>query len=290
MDKQTPLTIAHFVPEVRSWRAEQERRAGGRISLGLVPTMGYLHEGHLSLVRRARAENDRVAVSIFVNPAQFNAPSDLESYPRDIERDLALLRAGGCDVVLIPPPEAMYPPGFQTWVEPGGVAAPLEGAHRPGHFRGVATVVLKLFGIFEPARSYFGLKDYQQLAVIRTMVRDLDVPVEIVGCPTLREPDGLAMSSRNARLGPEDRAAATVLHRALSAARERWEGGEVDAEILRDAMRTVIAGESRAQLEYASVADALTLAELETVRGPALLSLAVRVGPVRLIDNVVLAL
>lgn len=286
------MHIANSIADVRSWRADEERRAGGRISLGLVPTMGYLHEGHLSLVRRARAENDRVAVSIFVNPAQFNAPSDLENYPRDIERDLALLRAGGCDLVLVPPPEAMYPPGFQTWVEPGAVAAPLEGAHRPGHFRGVATVVLKLFGIFEPARAYFGLKDYQQLAVIQTMVRDLDVPVEIVGCPTLREPDGLAMSSRNARLGPEDRAAAVVLHRALSAARERWEGwedGEADAEVLRDTMRAVIASEPRAQLEYASVADALTLAELETVRGPALLSLAVRVGPVRLIDNIVLA-
>ncbi len=284
------MRIATTIAEVRAWRAEADRATGGRATVGLVPTMGYLHAGHVSLVARARAENDRVAASIFVNPAQFNSAEDLARYPRDPERDAALLREAGCDIVLMPDPAEIYPPGFQTWVEVGSIAAPLEGAHRPGHFRGVATVVLKLFGIFEPTRAYFGEKDYQQLAVIRALARDLDVPVRVVGCPTVREADGLAMSSRNARLGPDDRRAATVLYRALGAARAAWEGGETDAGVLRARMAAVFAAEPRATVEYASVADATTLEELATVRGPALLSVAAVVGPVRLIDNVVVGM
>ncbi|RIL06989.1 pantoate--beta-alanine ligase [bacterium] len=281
------MRIATTIAEIRAWRAEADRAAGGRAAVGLVPTMGYLHAGHVSLVARARAENARVAASVFVNPAQFNSAEDLARYPRDPERDAALLRDAGCDIVLMPDPAEVYPPGFQTWVDVGPIAAPLEGAHRPGHFRGVATVVLKLFGIFEPARAYFGQKDYQQLAVIRTLVRDLDVPVDVVGCPTVREADGLAMSSRNARLGPDDRRAATVLHRALRAAEAAWAGGERDAGALRARMAAVFAQEPRAAVEYVSVADAATLEELEAVRGPALLSVAAVVGPVRLIDNIV---
>ncbi len=255
---------------------------------GFVPTMGYLHEGHLSLVRRARAENDRVAVSIFVNPAQFGPHEDYDRYPRDLERDLRLLEPLGVDLVFAPSVEEMYPPGFQTWVIVEEVSRPLEGAARPGHFRGVATVVTKLFHIVQPDRAYFGQKDAQQVAVIRRMVQDLNIPVEIVVCPTVREPDGLAMSSRNTYLNPEERRAATVLFRALQAAKARYEAGERDAERLREAMREVIGAEPLARLDYVSVADPETMQELNRVEGRALLSLAVYIGRTRLIDNILL--
>jgi pantoate--beta-alanine ligase len=273
---ETVTTIA----EVRAWR----HRAPGTV--GLVPTMGYLHEGHLSLARRARAENDRVAASLFVNPTQFGPREDLSRYPRSLARDQELLAAAGCELLFAPEPTEVYPPGHETFVDVGSVAAPLEGERRPGHFRGVATVVLKLFGIFEPTRAYFGEKDAQQLAVIRRMARDLDVPVEVVPCPTVREADGLAMSSRNSYLAAAERAAAPVLYRALEAARTRWDAGERDADTLRDTMRVVLEIEPLAKVDYASVADPDTFRELSgRIEGPAHLLLAVQVGPARLIDN-----
>lgn len=257
-------------------------------TLGLVPTMGALHAGHLALVARAGVENDCVAASIFVNPTQFGPHEDLAAYPQPRERDLALLREHGVDLVWTPTPADVYPPGFQTWIDVGEVSRPLEGAHRPGHFRGVATVVAKLFNAFTPDRAYFGQKDAQQLAVIRRMARDLNFPLEIVACPTVREPDGLAMSSRNSYLNPEQRAAATVLYRALSAARSQVESGERDGAVLRAAMQAVLDQEPLAQTDYVSVADPETLQELARVEDGALLSLAVRIGQVRLIDNLLL--
>lgn len=276
------MKVLHARAEIREWRAANPG------SLGLVPTMGYLHAGHISLVDRARAENDRVAASIFANPAQFNDPADLEAYPRDIPRDCAMLEAAGCDLVWIPEPDEVYPEGHQTWVEPGEIADPLEGAHRPGHFRGVATIVAKLFGLFQPSRAYFGQKDAQQLAVIRRMVLDLDLPVTVVGCPTLRESDGLAMSSRNARLRPVERQAAAVLYRALSAAGAAWQAGEAEADTLRATMLAVLEAEPLAKTEYVSVADGLSLKELEQAAAGAVLSMAVQIGEARLIDNIVL--
>lgn len=257
-------------------------------SVGFVPTMGALHEGHLSLVRAARAENDHVFVSIFVNPTQFGPDEDFEAYPRDTEGDLALLRAERVDYVFLPSVEEMYPPGAETFVDVGPIAQVLEGASRPGHFRGVATVVLKLFNIVQPQRAYFGRKDAQQLVVVRRLVRDLDVPVEIVPMPTVREPDGLAMSSRNAYLSPAERKAATVLYEALTLAQEMWAKSVRDAETVRSRMRELIAAEPLARLDYVSVADPETLTELERIQGPALVSLAVRIGKTRLIDNVTL--
>ena len=257
-------------------------------SVGLVPTMGYLHEGHLSLVRRARQECDRVIVSIFVNPTQFGPQEDLSRYPRDLERDLRLLEPLGTDLVWLPTAEIMYPPGFQTWVEVETITRPLEGAMRPGHFRGVATVVAKLFNAVQPEKAYFGQKDAQQAAVIRRMARDLDFTVEIVICPIVREPDGLAMSSRNVYLDPEQRKAATVLYRSLSAAKQAYQAGERDAEEIRETMKEVLRKEPLAEVQYVSCADYDTLEELETVSGRALLSLAVLIGKTRLIDNMVL--
>ncbi|MFZ8843443.1 pantoate--beta-alanine ligase [Thermoflexus sp.] len=276
------MRVVHTIAEARAVR----RALPG--TWGFVPTMGYLHEGHLSLVRRARAENDRVAVSVFVNPTQFGPHEDYARYPRDLERDLRLLEPLGVDLVFVPSVEEMYPPGFQTWVIVEEVSRPLEGASRPGHFRGVATVVAKLFNILQPDRAYFGQKDAQQTVVIRRMVQDLNIPVEIVICPTVREPDGLAMSSRNTYLNPEERRAATVLFRALQAAKARYEAGERDAERLREAMREVIRAEPLARIDYVSVAHPETLQELERVEGPALLSLAVYIGTTRLIDNLML--
>jgi pantoate--beta-alanine ligase len=263
-------------------------RAGLPGSLGFVPTMGYLHEGHLSLVRAARAGNDSVAVSIFVNPTQFGPAEDFSTYPRDPDRDLALLRAEGVDLVFMPDAGEMYPEGFQTFVEVEGVTRRLEGASRPGHFRGVATVVLKLFEIVRPDRAYFGRKDAQQLAVVRRMVRDLNLTVEVVAMPTVRDPDGLAMSSRNAYLSPTERAAATVLYRALSLAQDMWTKGSRDAEAYRRRIAETIAEEELASIDYVSVADPETMEELERIQGPALVSLAVRIGRTRLIDNVTL--
>ena len=257
-------------------------------SVGLVPTMGYLHEGHMSLVRGARADNDHVAVSIFVNPTQFGPNEDFAAYPRDTDRDLALLRDAGVDLVFMPTVEAMYPPGAMTYVDPGPVSQHLEGQFRPGHFRGVATIVLKLFEIVRPTRAYFGRKDAQQLVVIKAMVRDLDVDVEIVPMPTVREPDGLAMSSRNVYLSPEERQAALVLSQALSLAQEMWERGLRDGDEYRERLRALIESEPLARIDYVSVADPETLEELDRIGGPALVSLAVRIGRTRLIDNVTL--
>lgn len=253
--------------------------------IGLVPTMGYLHEGHLSLARRAREECGSVVASIFVNPTQFGPNEDLSRYPRNLEGDLKLLESAGTDLVWIPTPGVMYPPGFQTWVTVETLATPLEGAMRPGHFRGVTTVVSKLFNAIRPEKAYFGQKDAQQAAVIRQMTRDLSYPIEIVVCPTVREADGLAMSSRNSYLNPEERRAATVLFRALTAAESAYRTGERDAETLRCLMRKTIESEPLARLQYVSCADYDTLQELETVTGKTLLSMAVFIGKTRLIDN-----
>jgi pantoate--beta-alanine ligase len=256
--------------------------------LGLVPTMGYLHEGHLSLARRAREECKSVAVSIFVNPTQFGPTEDLSKYPRDLERDLRLLEGVETDLVWTPTAEIMYPEGYQTWVDVAEVSLPLEGAQRPGHFRGVTTVVTKLFNAVRPARAYFGQKDAQQSAVIRRMTRDLNLPIEIVVCPIVREPDGLAMSSRNVYLSPEQRKGATVLYRSLQAAQALYEKGERGAEALRRCMLDVLGEEPLAQVQYVSCADYESLKELEQVTGRALLSMAVFFGKTRLIDNLVL--
>ena len=255
---------------------------------GLVPTMGALHDGHLALVRRAQAECDHVGVSIFVNPTQFGPQEDLEKYPRTLERDLQLLQPIGVDVVWAPTTSEVYPPGYQTWVTVEEVTRPLEGARRPGHFRGVATVVVKLFNAFLPQRAYFGQKDAQQVVVVRRLVQDLNFPIEIVVCPTVREPDGLAMSSRNVYLSAEERRAAPVLYRALNAAQSAYLSGQREAATLRACMQAVLATEPLAEVEYVSVAHPDTLQELEgTISGGALLSLAVRLGQTRLIDNVV---
>lgn len=253
--------------------------------LGLVPTMGFLHEGHMALVRRARAKNSTLAVSIFVNPAQFGRDEDLATYPRDMESDLSKLEGAGVDLVLAPSVDEMYPRGFDTYVDVGRVAERLEGAARPGHFKGVATVVCKLLAIARPDRAYFGQKDAQQSLVVKRLNADLDLGAEIVVVPTVREPDGLALSSRNAYLGPEERKAATVLYRSLLLASEL---GSTDAEETRRRMRALIEGEPLAQVDYVSVADPSTLDELDRIRGTALVSLAVRIGNVRLIDNVML--
>lgn len=267
-------------------RAElREALAAAPRPLGLVPTMGWLHDGHRSLMRRARQENATTIVSIFVNPRQFNEAADYQRYPRSEARDLAICREQGVDFVFWPTVEEVFPPGFDTVVSVGAVAGPLEGAARPGHFDGVATVVAILFGLVGADRAYFGQKDAQQVMVIRRMARDLAIATEVVACPTVREPDGLALSSRNVHLAPAERAAAPVLRRALLAARERWQAGERSADRLRDTMQATLAGEPLARVDYVSVADGRTLAELERVDGPALLSLAVRFGETRLIDN-----
>ena len=253
--------------------------------VGLVPTMGWLHDGHVSLVERARADSATVVMSIFVNPRQFGEPRDFEQYPRNEARDLARAEAAGVDVVFAPGVDEVYPPGFDTLVSVGAIARPLEGAARPGHFDGVATVVAILFALVGAERAYFGLKDYQQVAVIRRMALDLALPTEVVPCPTVREPDGLAMSSRNTRLSADGRARATVLHRALEAGASRVRAGESSGDAVRAAMRAVLAAEPGAEPEYASAADPDTLAELDAIDGRALLSLAVRIEDVRLIDN-----
>jgi len=272
---QTTYTLA----ELKTVRASREG------SFGLVPTMGALHEGHASLVRKARLECEHVGASIFVNPSQFGAGEDFGKYPRTLERDLELLEKLGVDVVFVPSVDVMYPPGYQTWVEVADVTTRLEGECRPGHFRGVATVVAKLFNAFMPSRAYFGQKDAQQVVVLRRMVRDLSFPVELVVCPTLREADGLALSSRNAYLNPAERKAATVLFRSLCSAREKYDNGERDAEVLRAAMISILSSEPLADAQYVSAADPETLEELEKIDKGVLLSLAVRIGKTRLIDN-----
>jgi len=256
--------------------------------VGFVPTMGYLHEGHLALVRRARAESPSVVVSIFVNPTQFGPQEDFDEYPRDPQHDLALLEKERVDIVFMPSAAEMYPPQFSSWVEVGKVTERLEGASRPGHFKGVTTVVAKLFNIVQPTRAYFGQKDAQQLVVIKKMVADLNMNLEIVTVPTVRESDGLVMSSRNTYLNPEERKAAVVLYQALTLAQKLWSQGEKDTDKLRRQMIDLIQSEPLATIDYVSIADAETLDELDTVTPPALVSLAVKIGSTRLIDNVVL--
>ena len=253
--------------------------------VGLVPTMGYLHDGHLSLVRRARTENATVVVSIFVNPTQFGPSEDLSSYPRNPGRDLEFLEREGVDVVFVPSASEMYPGGYSTWVEVEGVTSLLEGASRPGHFRGVATVCNKLFNLVAAERAYFGQKDAQQVAVITKMVHDLNMNLDIVVVPTVREPDGLAMSSRNAYLGPEERVAARVLYRALRSAGDMRREGCLDAALVREKMTDVVRSEPLASLDYAAVVAPGGFEELESLDGPALAVIAVRIGSTRLIDN-----
>jgi len=257
-------------------------------SVGFVPTMGYFHDGHLALVKRARAENRWVIVSIFVNPTQFGPQEDFNAYPRDPQRDLALLEKEKADIVFMPSADEMYPAGFNSWVEVKKVTERLEGASRPGHLTGVTTVVAKLFNIVQPTRAYFGQKDAQQVIVVKKMVADLNMNLEIVTVPTVREPDGLAMSSRNTYLNPQQRQAATVLYKSLNLAQQLWSQGEKDAQKIRQEMTQLIQKQPLATIDYVSIADADTLDELDTVRPPALVSLAVRIGSTRLIDNIVL--
>lgn len=275
------MQVVTTIEEVRAARRQWAE-------VGFVPTMGFLHAGHLSLVQQAKAENGVSIASIFVNPTQFGPNEDFASYPRDTPRDLALLEAAGCDLVWMPSVEEIYPAGFSSYVEVEGVTAPLEGARRPGHFRGVATVVTKLFNVVQPTKTYFGQKDAQQTVVIRQFVRDLAMPVEVVIAPTIREADGLAMSSRNSYLNAEQRAAAPVLYRALTAAQTAYAAGQTDAEAIRQLMLETLAQESLAQVDYVSIADPRSLQELTTIdQQGALVSLAVRIGKTRLIDNLV---
>jgi len=263
-------------------------RRGGR-TIGLVPTMGFLHEGHLSLMRRARAENDVLAVSIFVNPTQFGQGEDFDSYPRDLQGDLAKLAAVGADVVFAPSAESVYPNGFRTFVEVAEITEWLCGASRPGHFRGVATVVTKLFNLMKPHRAYFGQKDYQQTVVVRRLVADLNFDLTIVVLPTVREPDGLAMSSRNARLSPDQRRVAPILYRALRRSEEQIKGGERNATIILEGMRAIIEAEPLAKVDYVALCNPETLEPLDSIDGSTLAAVAVRFGHTRLIDNILIA-
>ena len=257
--------------------------------LGLVPTMGALHDGHLSLVDRARTDSETVAVSIFVNPTQFGEGEDFAQYPRDLDADLDLLQQRGVDLVFVPDVSEVYPPGFDTWVDVGPMANRLEGAVRPGHFRGVATVVAKLFGLVRPERAYFGQKDGQQTVVVRKMASDLDIGVEVVVLPTVREHDGLAMSSRNVRLSPDERRAAAAVYRGLCAGQAVWENGDASAAAIRGAVRASLSAEPLlGEVDYVSVASPDTLDEMERATPGAMLSTAVHLGPIRLIDNVIL--
>ena len=256
--------------------------------VALIPTMGYLHAGHISLVQQARKDCKSMIATIFVNPTQFGPAEDLAKYPRSLEKDLHLLDDAGVDLVWTPEVDVMYPAGFQTWVDVENLTKPLEGSMRPGHFKGVTTIVAKLFNATRPDKAYFGQKDAQQAAVIRQMARDLSYPIDVVICPTLREPDGLAMSSRNSYLDLDQRKAAPVLFEGLSAAKSAFDHGEKDAETLKQIVRDIISREHLAKIQYISCADYDSLQELEIVNNKALLSLAVTVGKTRLIDNFIL--
>lgn len=266
--------------------ARAARREGQRIAF--VPTMGYLHEGHASLMREGRRRGDLLVASIFVNPAQFGAGEDFESYPRDLARDAAIAAAAGVDLIFAPTAREMYPAGYQTWVDVERITLPLCGASRPGHFRGVTTVVAKLFNAVLPDLALFGRKDFQQLAVVRRMTADLNLPVEIVGMPIVREADGLAMSSRNAYLSAEERQSALCLSRAISGARERYRKGLTDVSGLRAGALATINAEPRAEIDYVEFRDGETLDEVTTAGDGTLLALAVRIGTTRLIDNCLL--
>jgi len=280
------MRILYSIQETREVVART--RAEGK-TIGLVPTMGYFHEGHLSLMRQARLDNDLVVVSLFVNPIQFGRSEDLREYPRDLERDARTAEEVGVDIIFAPSVEEMYPDGYNTYVEVEKLTEGLCGASRPGHFRGVTTVVLKLFNIIQPDRAYFGRKDYQQLKVIQQMVKDLNVPVEIVPMPTVREPDGLAMSSRNEYLSPEERRAALVLSKSLAHAQALLDEGVTSGHELRQRVEEFIRREPLARIEYVAVVDPETLDCLAEVQDEAVLALAVRIGNTRLIDNAVLA-
>ncbi|MDJ0752664.1 MAG: pantoate--beta-alanine ligase [Ardenticatenaceae bacterium] len=266
----------------------QKRWQDPTVSWGLVPTMGALHDGHLALVKKARMENERVAASIFVNPTQFAAGEDLSTYPRPLERDLAMLDAAGVDLVFTPTADIMYPAGFQSKVEVTRLSRFLEGASRPAHFAGVTLIVCKLFNIFQPTRAYFGQKDAQQTVILNRMVQDLNLNLELVICPTQRASDGLALSSRNQYLSPAERAAATVLNQALQTAAKLIKEGETRGDTIRRTMGELISGEPLARIDYVSAADLNTLEELDTLKGDVLLSLAVFFGQTRLIDNVMM--
>ena len=273
------MQIVETIDEMRALRHQLSS------TVGFVPTMGYLHEGHLALVRQARTENSTVVASIYVNPTQFGPADDLARYPRDLERDVELLHREKADIVFAPSDAEMYPPGFSSWVDVGKITERLEGASRPGHFRGVATVVATLFNIVRPSRAYFGQKDIQQLLVIKRMVTDFNMGIEIVSVPTVRESDGLAMSSRNVYLNPEERRAASVLFGALALALRLRSDGVSDADEIRGLMTGFIEQEPLARIDYVSIADAESLEELSIIDRPALASLAVRIGGTRLIDN-----
>jgi pantoate--beta-alanine ligase len=280
------MTAIPCIDTIGALRAELDAARRRGATIGFVPTMGSLHEGHLALIRSARAQNNVVVVSIFGNPTQFDVAEDLENYPRNLTRDLRLAQSAGADMVLTPRAAEMYPKGFATWVEVEGLTEGLCGASRPGHFRGVCTVVAKLFNICRPDRAYFGEKDAQQLAVIRKMVRDLDMRLEIIGCPTVREPDGLAMSSRNARLSAEERAQAPVLYRALSAAGTAIENGERDAARIKAGICSQLADAGLGTIDYVEIVNAADLTPVETIAGRCLIALAMFFGSVRLIDNI----
>jgi len=270
------------IPEMRAivagWKKNEK-------TLGLVPTMGFLHAGHKSLIDRARAENDRVVVSIFVNPIQFGPGEDLAAYPRDLESDLETCRSAGAEAVFFPEASEMYPPEARTRVTMTGLTETLCGASRPGHFQGVLTVVTKLFNIIQPDRAYFGRKDAQQLAVIKRLARDLDMPVAVVGCPLVREPDGLALSSRNIYLSAEERRAALVLSRGLAAGRALLAAGEISAEAVKGEMKALINEDPLVRLDYLEIVDAATMAPVAAIDRPILAALAAFVGRARLIDN-----
>ena len=256
--------------------------------VGFVPTMGFLHAGHMSLVRKARAENKTVVVSIYVNPTQFGPKEDLSKYPRDLPRDLAMLEKEGADVVFFPADKEMYPAGYDTWVTVDNLTKPLEGDYRPTHFRGVTTVVAKLFNIVHPTNAYFGQKDAQQVLVVKKMAADLNMNLKVIVCPTIREPDGLAMSSRNFYLTPEQRKTAPVLNRSLLLAKDLFTGGERDAAVILKKMTDLIQKEPLANIDYISISNTETLAELKIINKSALVSMAVRFGNTRLIDNIIL--
>ena len=276
------MQVARSVAEMKKLR----RECAG--SVGLVPTMGYLHEGHLQLAMRAKSENAVAVATIFVNPSQFGPGEDFKSYPRDLDRDLSLLEIVRADIVFVPTDIDMYPADYDTWVEVRGITAKLEGKSRPTHFQGVTTVCNKLFNIIQPDRAYFGQKDAQQVIVIQKMVSDLNMNLEVIVCPTVRESDGLAMSSRNTYLTKEERPSAAVLYKSLCLARDMYEKGERDAAKMRQAMHGLITGEPAAKIDYISIADAASLDEVDIIGGRVLVSLAVRLGKPRLIDNIFL--
>ncbi len=276
------------VEVVRTVAEMKKLRRGCKGSVGLVPTMGYLHEGHLELVRRAKAENPVAVATIFVNPTQFGPGEDFKSYPRDLDRDLVLLDKVKTDIFFVPSDKEMYPNGYQTWVEVKGITSKLEGKSRPTHFQGVTTVCNKLFNIVEPDKAYFGQKDAQQAIVIQRMVADLNMNLEIVVCPTVREKDGLAMSSRNTYLTAEERPSAVVLYKSLCLAKDMYGKGERNAAAIKKAMNDLISAVPPAKVDYISIADTGTLDEVDVIKGRVLVSLAVRLGKPRLIDNIIL--